>query len=174
MKAFLLLSALFFSVSAFADTIAFKQELKQKLKFELNALEVSMMSANNEIAQLREDKAHIDADLHNMEEWGKQQEEQKNEYYHRTVELTNDIAITQANVDLEKEKGKATLARYHRVKSLLGYVFGVFLAYLYIQIGVQALTLMTLAVTGPWALVLRFAGPVGAFGLGYFTVNILF
>ena len=178
MKFLLFLVVVFFSVSSLATDVAFgdsfKQELKQKLRFELNVLEVSMMLANNEIAQLREDKAHIDTDLRNMEEWGKQQEQQKNAYYTGVIELTNNLSVTQAQVDLEKEKGKTTLTRYHRVKSILGYIFGLLLAFLYSYLGMQVISSFATVFAAPWAVILRFAGPAIAFGVGYTVVNIFF
>jgi len=174
MKSLLLPIFFFFAVTQASCSEPFNRELKQKLRFELNALEIIMMTANNEIAQLREDKQNIDVALKNMESWGKQQEQEKNEYYSRVIETTNNVAIVQAKVDLEKEKGKATLIRYHRVKSLLGYIFGIVLAYLYTQVGAQFITLVASAFAGPWAYLLRFVGPAAAFGLGYLAVNLFF
>lgn len=169
--------ALFSTLATAIESAAqqsFNKELKYKLRFELSGLEVSMMAANNEIAQLREDKVHIDNDLLNMEDWGKNQEQQKNEYYKRVIEATQKIADTQARVDLEKEKGKSTLIRYHRVKSLLGYIFGLLLAVVYMRLGAQLISSLAATFAGPWAFLLRFAGPVAAFGLGYIAVNLFF
>lgn len=153
---------------------SFNSELKRKLSFELSNLEISMLEAKNEIAQLREDKVHIDTDLKNMESWGKIEQEQKNEYYTRTVEATQQIADVQARVDLEKQKGKATVLRYHRVKSLLGYIFGLLLVFVYVQIGAPLINVLLTTFTGPWGFLIRFLGPVIVFGLGYTAVYITF
>ena len=153
---------------------SFNSELKRKLSFELSNLEISLLEAKNEIAQLREDKVHIDTDLKNMESWGKGEQEQKNEYYTRTLEATQQIADTQARVDLEKQKGKATVLRYHRVKSLLGYIFGLLLVFVYVQIGAPLINVLLTTFTGPWGYVIRFLGPVVVFGLGYIAVYITF
>lgn len=156
------------------DKNSFNSELKRRLSFELSNLQISMMNAKNEIAQLREDKAHIDIELKNMENWGRAQEQQKNDYYTQAIESNQKTADFQAQVDTEKEKGKATLERYRRVKSILGCIFGAVLAYLYTRLGAYALTLIASTVIGPWAVVLRFAGPVLAFGAGYTTINLFF
>jgi hypothetical protein len=153
---------------------SFNSELKSKLAYELGCLEVSMFAAKSEIAQLEQDKVIIDTNLKNMVQWGKNEEQQKNEYYTRTIEANQQIADVQVRVDLEKEKGKATLLHYRRVKSLLGYIFGIFLAFLYIQIGAPTVSLLLTALTGPWAFVVRFLGPVAVFGIGYATINIIF
>ena len=153
---------------------SFNSELKSKLSYELGCLEVSMFAAKSEIVQLEQDKVIIDTNLKNMEQWGKNEEQQKQEYYARTIEASQKIADTQAKVDLEKEKGKATLMRYHRVKSLLGYIFGIFLAFLYMQIGAPAVSLMLTTLAGPWGFLIRFLGPVAVFGIGYTVVNVIF
>ena len=156
------------------DKNAFNSELKRRLSLELSNLQTSMMDAKNEIAQLRRDKAHIDADLKNMESWGKVQEQEKNDYYEQIIEANQKTSDVQAQVDTEIEKSKATLLKYRRVKSILGYIFGLVLSYLYIRLGAQALSTIASTLVGPWAFALRFAGPVLAFGAGYLAVNLVF
>jgi uncharacterized membrane protein len=147
------------------DKNAFNSELKRRLSLELSNLQTSMMDAKNEIAQLRRDKAHIDAEL---------QEQEKNNYYEQIIEANQKTSDVQAQVDTEIEKSKATLLKYRRVKSILGYIFGLVLSYLYIRLGAQALSTIASTLVGPWAFALRFAGPVLAFGAGYLAVNLVF
>lgn len=156
------------------DKNSFNSELKRRLSIELSNLQTSMMDAKNEIAQLRRDKAHIDADLKNMENWGKVQEQEKNDYYEQIIEANQKTADVQAQVDAEVEKSKTTLLKYRRVKSILGYIFGLVLSYLYICLGSQAIVTLASTLAGPWAIVLRFGGPVIAFGAGYLAINLIF
>jgi len=162
------------AISKADDKNSFSNELKHRLSFELTNLQISMMNAKNEIAQLREDKAHIDIDLRNMENWGKEQEQQKDDYYTQVIESNQKTADLQAQVDAEKEKGKATLLKYRKVKAILGYIFGAVLAYLYTRIGAYVLTSLATTLIGPWAAVLRFAGPMLAFAAGNIIINIFF
>jgi hypothetical protein len=161
--------------SGHATEKTFNSELKRKLSFEVTVLEHSLIAAQSETQQLRQDKLDIDVKLQNMENWGLDQEKEKNSYYAQLVTNIQKVADTQAKVDQEKEKGRATLDRYHRVKSLLGYMAGLILAYLYIQLGADLAAKALSLVSGPWAYIfLKFLGPIGAFTVGYFTVNILF
>jgi len=153
---------------------SFNSQLKHKLAFEIGALDASLSSAKNETAQLRQDKADIDVKLQNMENWGNEQEKQKNAYYAQLVVKTNDVAKAQAKVDLEKENSKSTLVRYHRVKSLLGYIVGLVFTFLYLHFGANTIATILTVVAGPWAFMLRFVGPVAAFGVGYMGVNLFF
>jgi uncharacterized membrane protein len=151
----------------------FNAELKHKLFSEISLLETTMLEARGEISQLSQDKINIDTQLKQMEEWGKAQEEQKNDYYAQVLECNQKISEVQALVDTEKEKGKATLLKYHRAKSILGYIFGLLLAFIYTQLGSQFVTSLLSLVGGPWTILLRFLGPAAAFGAGYLLVNIL-
>lgn len=151
----------------------FNAELKYKLFSEISLLEKTMLEAKGEISQLSQDKINIDTQLKQMEEWGKTQEEQKNDYYTQVLEGNQKISEVQALVDTEKEKSKVTLLRYHRAKSILGYIFGFLLAFVYVQLGAQLVTSLLSVAVGPWAILLRFLGPVAAFGAGYLVVNIL-
>ena len=152
----------------------YNNEIKKKILTEVGNLEASLSSAKNEITQLRQDKINIDNSLTNMESWGKQQELDKNTYYSRVLESEQKLADIQSAVDTEKEKAKATLDKYHRVKSLLGYAFGVVVSYTYIVFLSPLFSSVLIAVAGPWGILLRFGCPAAAFGLGYATIYMLF
>ena len=161
--------------SSIAAEKSFNSELKRKLSFEVTALDHSLIAARSETQQLRQDKLDIDAKLQNMENWGLDQEKEKNGYYSQLITTKQQVADTQAKVDQEKEKARITKERYHRVKSLLGYLAGLTLAFLYLKLGSELVSKALSLVAGPWAYVfLKFLGPLAAFTVGYFTINIVF
>ena len=146
-------------------------EIKKKLQYEVKGLKKDISRAAEDAARLREDKTSIETDLQRMEEWGTAQEKEKTKYFDLCLDLDQKLEYAEKKLIEEQKAHEQTRRLYHKVKTILGYVLGSLLAFLYLRFGSTLLTTI-IPVLGPWGLFLSFAGPGTAFAAGYILVRL--
>ena len=134
-------------------------------------LKNNLVDAQSKLGQLKKQKARLDQDLKNLLDWAIAQEKEKIDAYSKIVELESNLILEQQKVVAEKAQHQKTLDKYHRVKSILGYLAGAVLFLLYTRISITSISTL---LPGPWGFILHILGPAGAFSLGYFLVKIYF
>lgn len=170
-----ILFLVFFSLVAQAEqpVMNLNNSIKSRLQAELQGLQNDLMEANGGIIRLKQDKLNIENNLKDMEAWGTSQQEEKLSYYNESVHIREDLANAENQVVEEQVRAAATLIKYHRIKSIMGYLAGGFLVLLYLRFGSPLLAAI-LGVLSPAASLLCFAAPVGVFGAGYLAVYLMF
>lgn len=151
--------------------------IRQKLKIEVSALRKDISEADSTVYRLRDDKSKIESNLRDMESWGIVQQHDKDEYYTETVEVrrqaVEQAATSAAKIDKLKAKIELDFKKYRRLKAIACYFVAVAFVLLYLRYGARLVSLLSVS-TGPWAPLLTFGGPVGAFCAGYLLVYLLF
>jgi hypothetical protein len=148
-------------------------ELKQKLQIELKALREDIQLMDSQVLKLKKDNQEIGANLLDMETWGIAQQEDKDKYYIEAVEADGKRADVQGKLDAEVAHNRVLLARYHRLKAFLGCALGGLFVLLYRRYSL-AISAMLVSIAGPWAFLFNATGPLGAFGLGYGIIYLIF
>ena len=107
-----------------------------------------------------------------LEDWAANQQAEKLQVYEENNEIRNLLNSAEQRIVNEKVAHKKTSDKYDKIKSIMGYLAGAFLALLYIKFG-SSMTSM-LAVAGPWGPVIHLLGPFGAFAAGYMLIKFYF
>jgi hypothetical protein len=153
-----------FSGLCFADQ--HKENIKQQIMTEIEALSGDLRSSQSRINQLRIGKKDLEVSLKNMEDWGKREQEDKLKYY-------NDKITAEQNLNKEKAEHKVTKESYYRLKNLVGYLCAGLFVFAYFTIlapGIKELA----PFLGHWGLLVRFGSPAFAAFLGYYSAQIFF
>jgi hypothetical protein len=145
---------------------------KISITSELLELRGELTQASARIAQLRKDKHTIEESFKNLEDWANNQQIEKIQIYEENNEIRNLLASAEQRVVNEKVEHKKTSDKYDRIKSVMGYLAGAFLALLYIKFGSSIVSVF--AITGPWGPIIHLLGPLGAFAAGHFFIKFYF
>lgn len=140
---------------------------------ELLELRGELSQASARIAQLRKDKQAIEESFKYLEDWAAGQQTEKIQVYEENTEIRNLLSSAEQRVVSEKVAHKKTSDKYDKIKSIMGYLAGAFLALLYIRFGSSITSTLTVA-TGPWGAIIQLLGPVGAFTAGYMFIQFYF
>lgn len=167
MKLFYFLIINLFAISAHIQ--AFE---KTSITSELLELRGELTQASSRVAQLRKDKQAIEESFKNLESWAANQQAEKIQVYEENNEIRNLLSNAEQRVVKEKIEHKKTADKYDKIKSIMGYLAGAFLALIYIRLGSSMINMLTAA--GPWGVIIQFLGPMGAFAAGYMFIQYYF
>jgi hypothetical protein len=156
----------------FALTFQSSAQQKPSITSELLELRGDLSQASARITQLKKDKQSIEQTFKHLEDWALVQQNEKLQIYAENEQVRNLLSSAEQRVVNEKVEHKKTLDKYDKIKSIMGYLAGAFLALLYIKFGSSAVSV--LAITGPWAPIIHLLGPFGAFAAGYFLIKYYF
>jgi septal ring factor EnvC (AmiA/AmiB activator) len=160
------------TVVLFLITISVNASEKMSITSELLELRGELTQASSRIVQLRKDKQAIEDSFKYLEDWAANQQAEKLQVYEENNEIRNLLNSAEQRIVNEKVAHKKTSDKYDKIKSIMGYLAGAFLALLYIKFG-SSMTSM-LAVAGPWGPVIHLLGPFGAFAAGYMLIKFYF
>jgi septal ring factor EnvC (AmiA/AmiB activator) len=145
---------------------------KTSITAELLELRGELTQASARIIQLRKDKQAIEQSFKDLEDWALNQQTEKIHIYEENTEIRSLLSSAEQRVVNEKTAHQKTADKYDRIKAIMGYLAGAFLALLYIKFG-SSVTSM-LAVAGPWGPIVHLLGPFGAFTAGYMFIKFYF
>lgn len=140
------------------------EEIKQQIKLEIEALQLDLKTTYSKINQLRVGKKDLEVSLKDMEAWGKEQQEEKLEYYRQTVELSSSL-------EGEKAEHKITKDKYCALKRLAGYICAALFMFAYFTVMAPGIAQLT-PLLGYWGPLVRLGSPAFAALLGYYTAQL--
>ena len=146
---------------------------KTSITNELLELRGELSHASARIAQLRKDKQAIEESFKYLEDWAAGQQTEKIQVYEENTEIRNLLSSAEQRVVSEKVAHKKTSDKYDKIKSIMGYLAGAFLALLYLRFGSSIASTLTTA-AGPWGAIIQLLGPLGAFAAGYMFIQFYF
>lgn len=154
--------------------LAFSTHAAEKVSITTELLELrgELTQASSRIIQLRKDKQAIEQSFKDLEDWALNQQTEKIHIYEENTEIRSLLSSAEQRVVNEKVAHQKTADRYAKIKSIMGYLAGAFLALLYIKFGSSITSV--LALTGPWGPVIHLIGPLGAFAAGYMFIKFYF
>jgi septal ring factor EnvC (AmiA/AmiB activator) len=154
--------------------LAFSTHAAEKVSITSELLELrgELTQASSRIIQLRKDKQAIEQSFKDLEDWALNQQTEKIHIYEENTEIRSLLSSAEQRVVNEKVAHQKTADRYTKIKSIMGYLAGAFLALLYIKFGSSITSV--LAFTGPWGPVMHLLGPFGAFAAGYMFIKFYF
>jgi hypothetical protein len=146
---------------------------KQKIAEELAFLQQDLQLADALVRELQQDNLKLQQSFQSLESWGIAQQEEKERYYEELTSFENELSEAKHQVDIEKNKQKDLLAKYHRVRKIFGYICGGLLLFLYLSVGAPIVKNLSV-VFGAWSPVALIASPVLAFWAGYLAIYFIF
>jgi septal ring factor EnvC (AmiA/AmiB activator) len=154
--------------------LAFSTHAAEKVSITSELLELrgELTQASSRIIQLRKDKQAIEQSFKDLEDWALNQQTEKIHIYEENTEIRSLLSSAEQRVVNEKVAHQKTADRYAKIKAIMGYLAGAFLALLYIKFGSSITSV--LAFTGPWSPVMHLLGPFGAFAAGYMFIKFYF
>jgi hypothetical protein len=147
--------------------------LKQQIAEELALLQQDLQIADSLVRELQQDNLKLQQNLQSLESWGVTQQEEKERYYEESLDFESKLSETKREVDVEKNKQKELVVKYHRVRQIFGYICGGLLLFLYLSVGAPFLKNFS-AAFGVWSPVVSLASPVLVFWLGYLAIYFTF
>lgn len=168
-----IIAFLLFCISTCVGEASVNKEIKRKLQLEIRGMQRDIANASKDIAKLHQDKADVEKALHEMETWGNLQEEAKLQHYQDAAAFEKQAAAASLALQQEEKSNADMLARYHKLKKIMGAIAGSVLVFIYLTYGSKAVSLL-LPILGPWGFALRYLGPVAVFGLGYLLILTIF
>jgi hypothetical protein len=139
------------------------------IKSTLSSLKKNVNNVSQGVSRLKQDKVSIERSLKDMEAWGTSEQEAKEFYFNQNTQLAKDLLDAHKKIADDAIEIKKLNDKYQYVKSILAYAAGALAALLYLRLGAAIVG----ALAGPYALVLSFLGPAGAFMLGYTLVRLI-